>query len=102
MTRGVQWPPIRGRGFAVRELVAVGQGNIPPESPPRPPPRPLSAACPEPVEGGAGGRRPGTACCWSIGEATRTLATSVSSPIWLCHQPLHAIAPSQKFVYVEL
>ncbi len=32
------------------------------------------------------------------GAATRALATSVSSPIWLCHQPLQAIAPCQKFV----
>ena len=28
----------------------------------------------------------------------RTDASSVSRPTWLCHQPLHAIAPCQKFV----
>src|SRR5205814_1129456 len=107
MSRSVQRPPIQGRGYSVRELMSVGGGSgaslnccpprpppaAAPPSPPRPPPAPPAAPWPEPVEGG-----PGTARCCSIGAATRALATSVRSPIWLCHQPLHAIAPSQKFV----
>ena len=32
---------------------------------------------------------------YTVLSAMRALATSVSRPIWLCHQPLHAIAPSQ-------
>src|SRR5262245_24469789 len=100
MSRSVQRPPVHGRGYSVRALTSVGGGSgaslncccpRPPPSPPRPPPSP-----PRPAFGG--GVRPGTARCCSIGAATRALATSVSSPIWLCHQPLHAIAPSQKFV----
>src|SRR5437867_2028880 len=104
MSPSVQRPPIQGRGYSVRELTSVGGGSGASENwLPRPPPSPPPAR-PEPVEGppaGAAGR-PGTAFCCSIGAATRALATSVSSPIWLCHQPLQAIAPSQKFVYVEL
>ena len=34
----------------------------------------------------------------STGVAVRTLASSVSIPTWLCHQPVHAMAPTQKFV----
>src|SRR3990170_1135606 len=107
MSRRVQWPPIQGRGYSVRELMSVGAGiesllsnpRQPPSPPARPAPvgRPPAGACAEPVEGRAGAARR-----WSIGAATRALATSVSRPIWLCPQPLHAIAPSQKLVYVEL
>src|SRR5437762_2258571 len=103
MSPSVQRPPSHGRGYSVRELVSVGGGsgrlsNRPPPSPPRPPaspPRPPVSPRPPPVAAAA---RPGTAFCCSIGAATRALATSVSRPIWLCHQPLHAIAPSQKLV----
>src|SRR5262245_196302 len=107
MSRRVQRPPIHGRGYSVRELVSVGGGSgasvncwpRPPAAPsPRPPPSPPARpepACPEPVDRAEG--RAVARCC-SIGAATRALATSVSRPIWLCHQPLHAIAPCQKFV----
>src|SRR5436190_9435109 len=101
MSRSVQRPPSHGRGYSVRGLMSVGGGSgASLNCCPRPP-------CPEPVEGppsprpapaGGGAGLPGTARCCSIGAATRALATSVSSPIWLCHQPLHAIAPSQKLV----
>src|SRR5262245_23048594 len=116
MSRSVQRPPNHGRGYSVRALMSIGGGSgafvncgprpcpEPVEGPPSPRPvaEPVEGLAvagpwPEPVEG-----RPGTARCCSIGAATRALATSVSRPIWLCHQPLHAIAPSQKFVYVEL
>src|SRR5207249_8291530 len=99
MLRSVQRPPIQGRGYSVREVTSVGGGSgpvvnrPPPSAPPRPPP----AAAP-PAAGTGAADRPGVGRCWSIGAATRALATSVSSPTWLCHQPLHAIAPSQKFV----
>src|SRR2546425_10617267 len=122
MSWSVQRPPIQGRGYSVRGLMSVGGGSGPvpkrppcpepaegppslPPSPARPPPSP--PARPEPAAGppaaGVGApERPGVARCCSIGAATRALATSVSRPTWLCHQPLHAIAPSQKFVYIEL
>src|SRR5712691_7189172 len=126
MSRSVQWPPIQGRGYSVRELMSVGAGITPPNRPPRPesaegppspparpepvegpPPPPSPPARPEPAEGPPAEPgtwpepvegRPVTLRAWSIGAATRALATSVSRPIWLCHHPLHAIAPSQKFV----
>src|SRR5438132_2120118 len=114
MSPSVQRPPSQGRGYSVREFVSVGAGsgrlsNRPPcpepvegpPSPPRPPESPRPPVSPRPPPAAADAR-PGTALCCSIGAATRALATSVSRPIWLCHQPLHAIAPSQKLVYVEL
>ena len=93
MSRSVQRPPIQGRGYSVRGLMSVGGGS--------------GAASRRRVRrrGRLAGRRAGrpararrTARCCSIGAATRALATSVSRPIWLCHQPLHAIAPCQKLV----
>src|SRR5947207_3215337 len=112
MSRKVQRPPFQGRGYSVRALTSVGGGNgrlsnCGPAPPARPEPveGPPSPPRPAPPDSGAAFVvRPDVAdgrCC-SIGAATRALATSVSRPIWLCHQPLHAIAPSQKFVYVEL
>src|SRR5438045_5426657 len=110
MSRSVQRPPIHGRGYSVRGVTSVGAGsgaslNCGPPRPAPSAPRP----CSDPVEGPPAPPRPSPedgrfalARCCSIGAATRALATSVSRPIWLCHQPLHAIAPSQKFVYVEL
>src|SRR5262245_25966369 len=112
MSRRVQRPPIHGRGYSVRGLMSVGGGRMPLAPPPRPPPSPPrpSASPPRPPASpprpprppSADAVAPATARCCSIGAATRALATSVRSPIWLCHQPLHAIAPCQKFVYVEL
>src|SRR6185436_7494281 len=101
MSRRVQRPPSHGRGYSVREVTSVGAAIGP--LPNRPPP----AAAPRACSGPPGVSRPAAgasadARSWSIGAATRALATSVSRPIWLCHQPLHAIAPSQKLVYVEL
>src|SRR5262245_20151527 len=110
MSPSVQRPPIHGRGYSVRGVTSVGGGRIPvfpsaprppprppsprpPPSPPRPPPSPRPAPRPPSVEAA-----PGTARCCSIGAAIRALATSVRSPTWLCHQPLHAIAPCQKLV----
>src|SRR5438046_10332538 len=104
MSRSVQRPPIHGRGYSVREVTSVGAGSgllskrPPPAPPSRPPPSP-----PRPgVAAGGWLDRPGVAFSCSIGAATRALATSVRRPIWWCHHPLHAIEPSQKFVYVEL
>src|SRR5262245_33092914 len=98
MSRSVQRPPIQGRGYSVRELMSVGGGSgASLNCWPRPPPPPS-----RPPPAGAGAGLPGVARCCSIGAATRALATSVNNPTWLCHHPLHAIAPCQKFVYVEL
>src|SRR4051812_10942533 len=109
MSRSVQRPPIQGRGYSVRGLMSVGGGSgaslnwLPrPPAGPEPVEAPSAPPPPAPRPAAAGAALPGTARCCSIGAATRALATSVSRPIWLCHQPLHAIAPSQKFVYVEL
>src|SRR5438093_2155669 len=105
MSRSVQRPPIQGRGYSVRGLTSVGGGRTPPASPRPPPPRPPRPSSPAPCAPRAPLAPPapcGEARCCSIGAATRALATSVSRPTWLCHQPLHAIAPCQKFVYAEL
>ena len=97
MSRSVQRPPSQGRGYSVREVDVGRRRN-------RSAAEAASArgAALAPASGAPACGRPAPALArarsWSIGAATRALATSVSRPIWLCHQPLHAIAPSQKFV----
>src|SRR5512138_65178 len=98
MSRSVQRPPSHGRGYSVRDVTSRGGGigSLPLSNRRVRCPRPSSPVAPDAAA------CPGCAFRCSIGPATRALATSVSSPTWLCHHPLHAIAPCQKFVYVEL
>src|SRR5204863_2383176 len=93
MSLSARRPPIQGRGYSGRGTI-WGGGSSGAESI-RGAPR---AA--RPPLGGPGCPELARSC--SIGVATRALAISVSSPIWLCHQPLHASGPCQKLVYVEL
>src|SRR3954465_4648415 len=106
MSRRVQRPPIQGRGYSVRALTSVGGGRTArAAASPRPSPGGVDGADPEFVgraEFPAGVACDGAAFCCSIGAAIRALATSVKRPTSLCHHPLHAMAPCQKFVYVEL